>query len=56
MHTASAFPKLKECPTVPDDVQTPRALNAGGSLIPICPLKADLPAWICMVLSTDVLR
>ena len=46
MHTASAIPKLKECPTVPDDVQIPSGVSFASMLKAILPDSGESPAKI----------
>src|SRR4030043_48545 len=44
IQTASAFPKLREGPTVPEEVQMPRGVSLGEIMIPILKLRGELPA------------
>ena len=46
MQTASAIPKLKECPTVPDDVQIPSGVSFASTLKAILPDSGESPAKI----------
>ncbi len=41
---ASALPKLSECPTVPDDVHTPRGVSFGSMRSASLPLRGESPA------------
>ena len=41
IQTASATPKLRECPTVPDEVQMPSGVSTAGTLRAILSLKGD---------------
>ena len=42
--TASAYPKLRECPTVPEEVQTPRGVSSGRMEKAIFLVNFDSPA------------
>ena len=44
MQTASAFPKLNEWPTVPDDVQIPIGISFFLTIIDSLSLSGELPA------------
>ena len=44
MTTASAFPKLSECPTVPEEVLMPNGVLRAAISIPIFPLNGERPA------------
>src|SRR5512139_3967257 len=54
--TASAVPKLKEGPTVPDEVQTPKGLLRVDIFIPMRLLKGELPAKTLIVISRFTCR
>src|SRR4030066_2214059 len=54
MVTASALPKLKDGPTVPDEVQTPSGISEGNTLIPIFSERGDAPANILTIISSTV--
>ena len=45
-HTASALPRLTECPTVPEEVQTAAGVFAEFSFRPTRILRGDAPAKI----------
>ncbi|MBA7644330.1 hypothetical protein ES703_52072 [subsurface metagenome] len=42
--TASALPWLRECPTVPEEVQMPMGVYLPLTSSPTVPVKGDLPA------------
>ena len=47
--TASALPKLRECPTVPLEVQTPKGQSLGSICKPIFPESLESPAKIAIL-------